>query len=58
MLANSPSLSKLIVGPSNELDEAKVLSFCEQLMMFLKALTQVELIVAPYGQNVYRMSAR
>lgn len=58
MLANSPSLSKLIVGPSNELDAAKVLSFREKLMMFLKASTRVELIVAPHGPNVYRMSAR
>ncbi|KAG5605663.1 hypothetical protein H5410_027155, partial [Solanum commersonii] len=50
ILAYSPSLSRMIVEPSDELDVAKVLVLYEQLRMPLKASPKVKVIVAIHGQ--------
>ncbi|KAG5605791.1 hypothetical protein H5410_027283 [Solanum commersonii] len=52
ILAYSPSLSRMIVDASDELDVAKVLGVYEDLMMSFKASPRVKVIVAPHGQDV------
>ncbi|KAK4716060.1 hypothetical protein R3W88_014398 [Solanum pinnatisectum] len=52
ILAYSPSLSRMIVEPSDELDVVEVLGLYEQLRMSLKASPRVKVIVAPHGQGV------
>ncbi|KAG5605290.1 hypothetical protein H5410_026782 [Solanum commersonii] len=49
-LAYSPSLSRIIVEPSDDIDVAEVLRLYEELMMSLKASPRVKVIVAPHGQ--------
>uniref|UniRef100_M1DU51 Uncharacterized protein n=1 Tax=Solanum tuberosum TaxID=4113 RepID=M1DU51_SOLTU len=51
ILAYSPSLSRIIVEPSNDLDVADVLDLYEELMMSLKASPRIKVIVAPHGQD-------
>ncbi|XP_049405092.1 F-box/LRR-repeat protein 25-like [Solanum stenotomum] len=52
ILAYSPSLSRMIVEPSDEVDVAEVLSLYEELRMSLKASPIAKVIVAPHGQDV------
>uniref|UniRef100_M1DWY5 Ubiquitin-protein ligase n=1 Tax=Solanum tuberosum TaxID=4113 RepID=M1DWY5_SOLTU len=52
ILAYSPSLSRMIVEPSDELDVAEVLNLYEELRMSLKALLRAKVIIAPHGQDV------
>lgn len=52
ILTYSPSLSRMIVEPSNEIDVAEVLGVYEQLMMSLKASPRVKVIIAPHGLDV------
>jgi len=51
ILAYSPSLSRIIVESSNDLDVADVLDLYEELMMSLKASPRIKVIVAPHGQD-------
>ncbi|KAG5605294.1 hypothetical protein H5410_026786 [Solanum commersonii] len=51
ILAYSPSLSRMIVEPSDDLDATEVLDLYEELMMSLKASLRVKVIVAPHGQD-------
>ncbi|KAG5605298.1 hypothetical protein H5410_026790, partial [Solanum commersonii] len=50
ILAYSPSLSRMIVEPSDELDVVELLGLYEQLMMSLKTSPRVKVIVAPHRQ--------
>ncbi|XP_049366968.1 F-box/FBD/LRR-repeat protein At1g13570 [Solanum verrucosum] len=50
ILAYSPSLSRMIVEPSDDIDVAEVLRLYEELMMSLKASPRVKVIVTPHGQ--------
>ncbi|KAG5605037.1 hypothetical protein H5410_026529 [Solanum commersonii] len=50
LLAYSPSLSRMIVEPSDDIDVVEVLHLYEKLMMSLKASPRVKVIVAPHGQ--------
>ncbi|TMX01195.1 hypothetical protein EJD97_024971 [Solanum chilense] len=52
ILAYSPSLSRLIVEPSDALDVAEVLGFYQLLRMSLKASPKAKVSVAPHGQDV------
>ncbi|KAK4716058.1 hypothetical protein R3W88_014396 [Solanum pinnatisectum] len=52
ILAYSPSLSRMIVEPSDDLDVSEVLSLYEELRMSLKASPRAKVIVAPHGQDV------
>ncbi|WMV29959.1 hypothetical protein MTR67_023344 [Solanum verrucosum] len=51
ILAYSPSLSRMMVEPSDDLDVAEVLDLYEELMMSLKASPRVKVIVTPHGQD-------
>lgn len=52
ILANSPSLSKMIVGSYDELDVGEVRGFYEQLRMSVSASPRVELVVIPYDHDI------
>ncbi|MCD7469145.1 hypothetical protein HAX54_007982 [Datura stramonium] len=54
ILAYSPSLSRMIIESSDELDGDEVLDFYEELTMFVKASPRVDLIVLPHGPDVCR----
>ncbi|TMX03595.1 hypothetical protein EJD97_015654 [Solanum chilense] len=49
ILGYSPSLSRIIVEPSDDIDVAEILDLYEELMMFLKASPRVKVVVAPHG---------
>lgn len=49
ILGYSPSLSRIIVEPSDDIDVAEILDLYEELMMFLKASPTVKVVVAPHG---------
>ena len=52
ILEYSPSLSRMIVEPSDELDVAEVLVLYELLRISFKASPRGKVIVAPHGQGV------
>ncbi|KAK4342615.1 hypothetical protein RND71_038431 [Anisodus tanguticus] len=52
ILAHSPVLSRVIVLPSNELNEGEILNFYEQLTMSLSVSPRVQLTLAQYDPVV------
>lgn len=52
ILANSPSLSKMIVGSYDELDVGKVRRVYELLRLSPNASPRVEIVVIPYDRDL------